>query len=343
MWKKFLKIKTAIIIMLISLLCSFAVSAADNKERSIDFNDSWKFIQSDVNSAESKNYNDSSWKTLNLPHDWSIGLNFNTNSRAGQTAGFLDGGTGWYRKTFTLTDDIKNKHITVDFDGVMAVATVYINGNEVGHNYYGYTAFSVDISDYITDGENVIAVKVVNRQPSSRWYTGSGIYRNVKMTVTDMIYVDTNGTYITTPTLEEDLKENKAQVNIKTDIINKSGSEKDITLNTKILGKEGNTVAESTDKDFNQTITVSNPKLWSVDNPYLYTAESNVIIDGNIVDTYKTTFGLRYTKFDANEGFSLNGEYMKLKGVCLHHDLGALGAAENTRAIERQLDMKDYG
>lgn len=344
MWKKFLKIKTAIIIMLISLLCSFAVSAADNKERSIDFNDSWKFIQSDVNSAESKNYNDSSWKTLNLPHDWSIGLNFNTNSRAGQTAGFLDGGTGWYRKTFTLTDDMKNKHITVDFDGVMAVATVYINGNEVGHNYYGYTTFSVDISDYITDGENVIAVKVVNRQPSSRWYTGSGIYRNVKMTVTDMIYVDTNGTYITTPTLEEDLKENKAQINIKTDIINKSGSEKDITLNTKILGKEGNTVAESTDKDFNQTITVSNPKLWSVDNPYLYTAESNVIIDGNIVDTYKTTFGLRYTKFDANEGFSLNGEYMKLKGVCLHHDLGALGAAENTRAIERQLDMmKDMG
>ena len=110
MWKKFLKIKTAIIIMLISLLCSFAVSAADNKERSIDFNDSWKFIQSDVNSAESKNYNDSSWKTLNLPHDWSIGLNFNTNSRAacGQTTGFLDGGTGWYRKTFTLTDDMKN-------------------------------------------------------------------------------------------------------------------------------------------------------------------------------------------------------------------------------------------
>ena len=108
MWKKFLKIKTAIIIMLISLLCSFAVSAADNKERSIDFNDSWKFIQSDVNSAESKNYNDSSWKTLNLPHDWSIGLIFNTNSRAGQTTGFLDGGTGWYRKTFTLTDDMKN-------------------------------------------------------------------------------------------------------------------------------------------------------------------------------------------------------------------------------------------
>ena len=108
MWKKFLKIKTAIIIMLISLLCSFAVSAADNKERSIDFNDSLKLIQSDVNSAESKNYNDSSWKTLNLPHDWSIGLNFNTNSRAGKTTGFLDVGTGWYRKTFTLTDDMKN-------------------------------------------------------------------------------------------------------------------------------------------------------------------------------------------------------------------------------------------
>lgn len=338
MLRKYLK---TVIAILSCILCISGVSVYANSytERSIDFNDDWKFVQSDVNGAENKDYNDSSWTKLNLPHDWSISLDFNRNSKAGQTAGFLDGGTGWYRKTFKLTDDMKNKHISVDFDGVMSVATVYINGNEVGHNYYGYTAFNVDITDYVSEGENVIAVKVVNRQPSSRWYSGSGIYRNVKLTVTDMIYVDTNGTYITTPTLENDLKENKAQVNIKTNIVNNSGAEKNITLNTKILDESGNVVSEKTDTSYEQTITVDNPILWSVDNPYLYTAESNVIVDGEIVDTYNTTFGIRYITFDSNEGFSLNGEYMKLKGVCLHHDLGALGAAENKRAIERQLDM----
>lgn len=325
-------------------------------QRSTLFNDGWKFNLGDVPDAKNKNYDDKSWRSLTLPHDWSIEQDFNKNSPSTHEGGFLDGGVGWYRKSFVLPKEMEGKKITIDFDGVYMDSYIYVNGEQVGNHPYGYTPFSFDITDnLICDGvtENVISVKVNNRQPSSRWYSGSGIYRDVKLTVTDKVHVEQYGTYVTTPNLESEYATGKATVNIKTDIANEEGSDKEVNLISTIYDAKGNKVGDSTSTQvinanstykYDQNIEVKNPELWATENPYLYSVVTTVLIDNEVVDEYETEFGMRWFDVTTDNGFFLNGEQMKLEGVCMHHDQGALGAVGNEAAIRRQVKiLKDMG
>ncbi|AZU64326.1 Ig-like domain-containing protein [Neobacillus mesonae] len=328
-------------------------------ERRMNFNENWRFqreTNGSIAGAQNPGFDDSSWRQLNLPHDWSIELDFNKNSLATHEGGYLDGGIGWYRKTFTIPESMKGKRISLDFDGVYMNSTTYLNGEVLGTYPFGYNAFSYDITDKLyKDGRpNVLVVKVNNTQPSSRWYSGSGIYRNVYLTVTDPIHVARYGTFVTTPNLEKTIKEDRADVNIKTKISNDSVETKQVKIKSTIYDEAGNAVqtVESEEKaaaagtvtPFEQNTVIKQPKLWSIDKPYRYKLVTEVVVGGQTVDTYETKFGARYFKFDENEGFSLNGEYMKLHGVSMHHDLGALGAATNARGVERQMQiMKDMG
>lgn len=323
-------------------------------ERSTLFNQNWKFFKGDPSGASETNFNDSSWRVLNLPHDWSIEDDFTVQGEA--ESGFLLGGTGWYRKHFVVPEKFNGKDFTLNFDGVYMNAEVYVNGKKLGSHNYGYTAFAFDITDeLICDGitENVISVKVSNPTPSSRWYSGSGIYRDVTLSVTDPIHVGYLGTTVTTPKLEVQ-KSGNVDVNVKTTIENESLSDSEVTLKTTIINNDGKEVSTPVSEkkvvqvnksvDFEQTAIVNKPTLWSVDNPTLYKVKTEVIVGDKVVDTTLTDFGFRYYKFDRDTGFSLNGENMKLQGVCMHHDQGALGAASNYYAVERQMRiMKEMG
>ncbi|MBX7292788.1 Ig-like domain-containing protein [Clostridium chauvoei] len=329
-----------------------------NKEsqRKILFNDGWTFNLGDVPAAKEKDFDDSSWRSLNLPHDWSIELDFNKNSPATHEGGFLDGGIGWYRKSFVLPPSMKGKELTIDFEGVYMDSYVYVNGTQVGNHPYGYTPFSFNITDnLVCDGvtENVIAVKVNNRQPSSRWYSGSGIYRDVNLTVTNKIHVEKNGTFVTTPDLQNNYSKGKAKVNIKTDIVNKESENKEVKVKSVILDRDGNNIGENittelvetgSTKKFNADVEIRNPILWSTENPYMYKVVTTVMDGENIVDEYETDFGVRWFEFTNDNGFYLNGKQMKLEGVCMHHDQGALGAVDNRASISRQVKkLKEMG
>ncbi|MEG1002767.1 MAG: Ig-like domain-containing protein [Clostridium sp.] len=329
---------------------------SEESERSILFNDGWTFNLGDVQGAKDKDFNDDSWRNLTLPHDWSIELDFNKNSPSTHEGGYLDGGIGWYRKSFVLPKSMEGKEISIDFDGVYMDSYVYVNGLEVGNHPYGYTPFSFDISDnLVCDGvtENVIAVKVNNKQPSSRWYSGSGIYRDVRMTVTEKVHVDKYGTFVTTPNLQEEYKKGKALVNVKTDILNEEKEDKNVKVTSTIYDGEGKNVGEvsstevvskSGKKEFSHDVEVKNPKLWSTENGYMYNVVTTVTIDDKVVDEYKSDFGIRWFEFTDDNGFFLNGKQMKLEGVCMHHDQGALGAVSNEASIERQVKkLKEMG
>ena len=329
---------------------------SNQSERTSLFNSGWKFNLGDIPAAKDKNFDDETWRELELPHDWSIELDFNKNSPSTHEGGYLDGGIGWYRKTFVLSSDMQGKDISIDFDGVYMDSYVYVNGVQVGNHPYGYTPFSFDIgNNLVCDGvtENVIAVKVNNRQPSSRWYSGSGIYRDVNLTVTNKVHVEKYGTFVTTPNIEEEYKTGKATANIKTNIVNEENLSKEVKVKSTILDKDGNVVGEkiSTDtilngatKEFNEDIEVSNPNLWGTENAYMYKLLTTIIINENVVDKYETEFGMRWFEFTNDNGFFLNGEQMKLEGVCMHHDQGALGAVSNEASIERQVKiLKDMG
>ncbi|MGG7057769.1 Ig-like domain-containing protein [Clostridium tertium] len=327
-----------------------------NSERTTLFNDGWVFNLGDVQGAKEKNFDDSNWEKLSLPHDWSIELDFNSNSESTHEGGYLDGGTGWYRKTFTLPSEMEGKKLSIDFEGVYMDSYVYVNGVQVGNHPYGYTPFSFDITEnLVCDGvtENVIAVKVNNKQASSRWYSGSGIYRDVKLTVTDKVHVDQYGTYVTTPNLSEEYSTGMATVNVKTDIVNEESVDREVQVISAIYDNEGKKVAEKTNLQivlkgnklqFNDDIVVNNPQLWSTINPYLYNIVTTVMINNEVVDEYETEFGIRWFEFTSDNGFYLNGEQMKLEGVCMHHDQGALGAVDNEAAIRRQVKkLKEMG
>lgn len=324
--------------------------------RSENFSDNWKFYMGDASGAQDPGFNDSGWEQVNLPHDYSIEQEYSKSGEA--ESGYLLGGTGWYRKSFTLGSSAEGKQIRVDFGGVYMNATVWVNGTQVGTHPYGYTPFSFDITDYVNyGGENVITVKVDHQTPSSRWYSGSGIYRNVDLTVTDPVHVDLYGTKIETPNLA---KEAVSTVNadISTTVANDSAEEKSVTLTHTVFPKGGDTsqsigtvtteaktVAAGSTADIDATVQVNKPTLWDTsDAPALYTVRTEVKVNDQVVDTYDTEYGFRYFEFDPDTGFSLNGEKMKLKGVCMHHDQGALGAEAWESAIERQVRiLKEMG
>lgn len=333
----------------------------NKKFRSIyELKDNWKFTRGEQNQAESPDFNDSNWKTVRVPHDWAIEGPFDKNNDSfytdlshqgieervkilGRTGGLSVSGNAWYRKKFTISSQDKDKKFYIEFDGIMSNSTVYLNGEKIGGRPYGYSSFSFELTDQIKfSTENVLAVKVAPQPFSSRWYPGAGIYRHVRLVVVNPVHVAGWGTYITTPIVNED----EATVEIRTEVLNRNKSSKDIELRTQLIDNSGKKVA-STSNSGNidkkeiifQKISVDNPFFWDIDNPYLYRAVSRVLIEGEVVDKYETTFGIRKINFDADKGFFLNGNKVKLKGVCLHHDNGPLGAKVNKRAIERKLEL----
>lgn len=309
-----------------------------------DFDKDWHFHLGDVPGAENAGVSDTAWRTLNVPHDWSIEGKFSKDNPASPEGGALPGGIGWYRKTFTVPAADKNKRVYIDFDGVYQKSTVWINGHELGFRPNGYISFRYELTSYLNiGGKNTIAVKVDNSvQPNSRWYSGSGIYRNVWLVTTNKTAIGHWGTYVTTPKVDNSL----ASVSIQTNIDNTNSG--NFKLKTTIYDEAGKAIksitsAIKTSNDstslVQQELTIESPKLWSVENPYLYKAVTELLSASSVVDTYTTAFGVRYFNFDADKGFSLNGKPVKILGVCDHHDLGSLGAAVNTRALERQLQM----
>ena len=317
--------------------------------RENDLNKGWKFNLGDV-PASGKDYNDSGWTEVDLPHDFSIIQNFST--AIDDEAGFLPGGTGWYRKTFVMPSDAAGKTVLLNFDGVYMHTYVYVNGTEVGEHHFGYSNFAIDITDHlICDGstENVIAVKAVNNTPSSRWYSGSGIYRDVTLLVLDPVHVDLNGTQITTP----DIASGSGKVNVEVDVVNDGEASVTATVKNTVYAKGSSaavataestvTVAAGATATAINAPVVSDPALWSIEAPNLYTVKTEVVVGGQVVDTYETEFGFRWFTW-SNKGFALNGKNVKLNGVCLHHDQGAAGSAAYYDAMYRQISiMKDMG
>lgn len=339
---KILNLIYAIALMLVVNACANADASAP---RSANFDEGWKFNLGDSAAYSQPDFNDSSWRSLNLPHDWAIEGDFSKENPSGTGGGALPGGIGWYRKTFTVPGYKEGEKVYIDFDGAYMNTTVYINGHELGTRPYGYASFSYDITPWLQEGDNVIAVKVDNSdQPNSRWYSGCGIYRHVWLRKLDAIHVAQWGTYVTT----SDITPDSATVNIATTVDNTSAADAEVTLTTRVIDPQGKVAATVTASDniaagksatVNQSARVADPQLWSLDNPALYSVVTDVAVGGKTVDTYQTTTGIRTIEFTADKGFFLNGEQVKINGVCMHHDLGALGAAVNTRAIRRQLEI----
>ena len=329
------------------------------EDRKVEFNQNWHFkLNANAKDAVKPDADVSSWKKLDLPHDWSIYNDFDHDSPAQNEGGQLNGGDAWYRKTFKLDEEDLNKNVRITFDGVYMDSQVYVNGQLVGHYPNGYNQFSYDITDYLhKDGrENVVAVHAINKQPSSRWYSGSGIYRDVTLQVTDKVHAEKNGTTILTPDLEKQQK-GKVDTHVTSKIVNTDDKDHEILAEYQIIERNGQAVTDLVrtasqvlkahqSASLNAILQVNKPKLWTVhsDKPALYELVTRVYRDGQLVDAKKDLFGYRYYNWTPNEGFSLNGERIKFHGVSLHHDHGALGAEENYKAEYRRLkQMKDMG
>ena len=322
----------------------------ETKAEKGNFNRGWKFSLGEVENAESKEFDDSGWEDIQIPHDFSMDQEFSTQYEA--ESGFLPGGTGWYRKTVVFPEDYAGKTLTLNFDGVYNHAYVYVNGEKIGENFYGYNDFSFNITNYVTcDGttENVIAVMAVNEFPSSRWYSGSGIYRDVTLSVSGDIHVADEGTYVTTPNLKEE-QDGDVTVHVETDVRNERDESGNVTVRTTVLDAQGEvvskdagvtevTVEQNAEVTVKQDVVVNNPALWDCDNPNLYYVQTEILKGEDVIDTYETEFGFRYLEYGADFGFKLNGKNVKMKGVCMHHDQGALGAASYYDAVKRQVEI----
>ena len=334
------------------LLVAGCATASAQQRATRPFDAAWRFHLGDVAGAQEARFADAAWRTLDLPHDWSVAGEFSEQNPAGPEGGALPGGIGWYRKTFYAPAKDTSSLVFVEFDGVYRNSQVWINGHYLGKRPYGYSSFRYQLTPHLRYGRarNVIAVRVDNsQQPNSRWYSGSGIYRHVRLVTTDPVHVDQWGTYVTTPAVNSD----SAHVTVRTTLRNRSPAEQPITLRTVVYDAAGREVATAATEgripadsitEIAHELVVRSPTLWSVERPYLYRAVSRVTCGTRPCDDYTTPFGVRTFAFDGDRGFILNGKPLKIRGVCLHHDLGSLGAAVNTRALERQLQiMKEMG
>ena len=345
---------------LIILLLLFAVSSASKAQTRTEkvLKDGWTFQKGSNDQAFQVNFDDSGWERVSVPHDWAIKGPFDkevdkqvvaivqnneekATEKTGRTGALPHVGEGWYRTHFSVPEFSSGKKVLLVFEGAMSEPTVYLNGQKVGHWNYGYSYFYFEITDRMIAGkENLLAVHLQNREKSSRWYPGAGLYRKVTVVVKNQESIDQWGTFVTTPSVTDKI----AKVNVKTKV---SGS--NLRIVTTIKDANGKTISsqktnELFGNEFEQNIAVENPQLWSPETPYLYTAVSQLYSGEILKDELTTTFGIRTIKYEANVGFSLNGKVRKFKGVCLHHDLGPLGAAVNTAALRRQLSiLKDMG
>jgi beta-galactosidase len=316
------------------------------RSTTVSFDAAWRFHRGEVTGGQAPTFDDSSWTTLDVPHDWGISLPINQSSPAGGGGGYYDGGVGWYRKSFTLPASSQGHKVFLQFDGVYMDSTIWANGTQVCARPYGYVSFECDFTSVAAfGGSNVVAVRVNNQQPSSRWYSGSGIYRHTWLKTVNPVHVAYTGTAVTTPQVST----TSATVNISVTVQNDGASAQSVTVASSVreaAGTEvgaasspGTSVAAGNTATVTQTVTVANPKLWSLTSPEMYSVLTTVSVGGTVVDTYTTPFGMRNVAFSATSGFSLNGSPVKINGTCNHHDLGALGAAVNYRAIEKRLQQ----
>lgn len=333
----------------ILLFCTGGVFAREQSRIKENFDFDWKFTRSDHPRYAEENYNDAQWEEVSLPHDWNITMEFDR--KAGGSPGFLPESTGWYRKTFKLPATCKNKTISILFDGIFHQSDVYINGQHLGFRPYGFCSIEYDLTPFLNpDRDNTIAVRVNCTGARPRWYAGSGIYRHAWLQAVNPIHIATYGTYITTPSVSDA----KADLQIATTLINSTPKQQTITVSQRVLDNAGRQVAKSKDEstaveanttvDINQTFVLDNPIRWCLEKPYMYRMETTLKSGNKVIDSYTTPFGVRTFRFDKDEGFFLNGESIKLQGMCLHEDAGSLGVALPVRANERRLEIiKEYG
>lgn len=355
-----MNIKRNLLIIAIMLFCCAAVSAQRTQTL---LKDNWKFaLDKDAPEFSSKDFDDSGWESVTVPHDWAIKGPFDrkhdlqtvavtqngekvATTKTGRSGGLPYIGTGWYRRTFDVP---QGSDATLVFDGAMSEAQVWVNGHKVGEWPNGYNSFYFDVTPYLNeDGkDNTLAVRLENRPFSSRWYPGAGLYRNVRLVTTNRIHVPVWGTQITTPHVTDEY----ATVSLKVKVDNSDG--KTLKLVTTIADSDGRQVAartttgkENHGRPFEQNLEIEHPRLWSPESPYLYTATTKIYSDkDSLLDTYATRFGVRTIEVVPERGFFLNGKPRKFQGVCNHHDLGPLGAAVNTSALRHQLQLlKDMG
>jgi beta-galactosidase len=339
------RLVTAALLMSLTSFIMPGIAYSTDVRKVDDFGKNWKFHLGDVVNGQEILFDDAQWRVLDVPHDWSIEGEFNKDNPSTVGGGALPGGIGWYRKSFAVPEADKGKQIFIEFDGVYRNSEVWINGHYLGKRPYGYITFQYDMTPYVkfAGAQNVVAVKVDNsQQPNSRWYSGSGIYRNVRLVSVDPVHVDHWGTYITTP----EVTPQSAKVSAKIQVRNNSEQDQSLTVRTVLLDAEGkkageteskSTVGKNSVSEVSEEFAVPNPTLWTLDSPRMYKAVTTVVCKGKTCDEYVTAFGIRTFNFDVDKGFSLNGKSMKINGVCDHHDLGCLGSAVNKRALERQL------
>lgn len=323
-----------------------SATAADIGRDTLSLNENWRFHLGDVPAAQGPDFNDAHWQSLDVPHDWSIAGPFDENNPTGGAGGFLPAGVGWYRKQFRLPESASGRRVVVEFDGVMANSDVWINGHPLGHRPLGYVSFQYDLTGHLRfgdEGPNVLAVRVDNsRQTASRWYTGAGIYRKVRLIVTDRVHIASWGVFVTTPEVTAE----RAVVEIETEIENSADMPREVTLTTALVDPGGNVVKTASINatlspkkaiKLKQRLAVANPARWELDAPQMYQAVSHLTDADQLIDNVTTPFGIRNVEFRADSGFWLNGRNLKIKGVCLHHDGGALGAAVPAGAWQRRL------
>jgi beta-galactosidase len=354
--------KVLVCIWLATVAVGVLIAAPTEPARiTVSFDANWRFLKADSPGAEQPQFDDSAWRKLDVPHDWSIAGPFSETNRTGGAGGFLPSGVGWYRKHFLLPDTFSNRCAFIEFDGVMANSDVWINGFHLGHRPYGYVSFSYELNGHLNfGGDNVIAVRTdTSEQPASRWYSGAGIYQHVRLVVTDRVHIEHWGVFVSTPQVSA----TQATVHVQTTVTNQSDSERPIFVQVSLLDPDGKnagsvasysqTLAAGKSSQVDQDIIVTNPQLWNLDKPALYHAQVAVEYGMNgpisytktkLLDNEATAFGIREFYFDADTGFWLNGKNFKIKGVCLHHDGGAFGAAVPLGVWEERLKtLKSLG
>lgn len=333
--------------VILSLAAVMRLAGSTDGRETRDFNSGWKFHRGDIVRGQEPGLDDSAWRSLDLPHDWTIEGPFSGENSS--CTGYLPGGTGWYRKSFPISGEDEKRRVLIYFDGIYNNSEVWINGEYLGKRPNGYISFWYDITPYLKFGtNNLIAVKVDHSQDGdSRWYTGSGIYRDVRLIITDRIYVKPWGINYTTPEISKE----KASLSVNTEVMNETGKKVKVIISNTLKYKgmevgsarERITLGAGAGSLRNQVITVEKPELWDVDDPDLYTLETRIRC-GKMSDIVITPVGFRTIRFDADKGFFLNGKSLKLKGICMHHDAGSLGSAVPREELSRRLDiLKDMG
>jgi beta-galactosidase len=321
-------------------------ASAQSPRQVLAADSNWKFFPGDPADAAAPSFSDTAWRTVDLPHDWSIEGTPNEKNPSGSGGGFFPAGVGWYRKTFTAPPSWKNRRVSIEFDGVAENAIVYLNGKKLGIHPYAYTSFRFDLTpDLDFSKQNVLAVRVDNsEEPSSRWYMGAGIYQHVRLVVTEPVHISPWGVFISTPEVSGE----SAKIRIRTQLQNDSAKPADVSVRTTLFSAQGKPVAKAqsqqrlgagTHEETSQDIVLAHPDLWFPESPTLYRAVTEVVQAGKTIDQVNTNFGVRTLAWSVDKGLMLNGKSVKLTGGSVHHDNGPLGAAAFDRAEERKVEL----